>query len=78
VRLGPHFAIPRVHSDAVVTARSKGTLWPKWHKHTSWLGPTTSKKRKKLGGHSEATRGHELLLSELASHGSTKVTIVTR
>jgi hypothetical protein len=64
---------PRVRSDAGVTTRSKGMLWPKWHKHTRWLGPTTSKKRKKPDCHSEAIRGHELHLSELASHGSTKV-----
>jgi hypothetical protein len=33
-----HKAIPTAHSDAVVIARSEGTLWSKWHKHTRWLG----------------------------------------
>ena len=40
VQLDQHFAIPRVHSGAVVTARTKEILQSMWHKHTRWLGRT--------------------------------------
>jgi hypothetical protein len=32
-----HKAIPTAHSDAVVIARSEGTLWSMWYEHMRWL-----------------------------------------
>ena len=75
-------AIPKVCSDAVVTARSKEMLWSMWYKHTRWLGRTKEQGRSKENkrakrvepdDHSKATHGHELYPHELASDGSMKV-----
>jgi hypothetical protein len=33
-----HKAIPMAPSDAVVIARSEGTLWSMWYEHMRWLG----------------------------------------
>ena len=76
VQLNWHKAIPKVHSDTVVTARSEGTQWSMWYKHTRWLGRTReqrrSKENKRAKGvvpddNSEVTHGHELYPHELAS-----------
>ena len=81
VQLNRHFAIPRLHSGEIVTARTKEILWSMWHKHMRWLGRTKSKgeqKSKKAkvvepDGLGKATHGHELYLHELASIGSMMV-----
>jgi hypothetical protein len=79
VQLDRHFAIPRVHSGVVVTARTKEILQSMWHKHTRWLGRTKEQGEQKRAkevepdGHGEATRDHELYLNELASMNSMMV-----
>ena len=82
VQLDWHFAIPRVCSGAVVTARTKEMLRSMWLKHTRWLGRTEENKRAKESkiakevepnDHSEATHGHELYPHELASVSSMMV-----
>ena len=79
VQLNQHFVIPRVHSGAVVTARTIEMRWSKWHKHSRWLGRTKRAKESKRAkevepnDHSEATHSHELYPHELASISSMMV-----
>jgi hypothetical protein len=67
VQLERHFAIPKVHSDAVIITRSERMIRSKWHKHTRWLGQNRRIKEVEPDGHGEAVRDQELHLNELAS-----------